>query len=312
MKKFIVLLSILIVSCNNFEKSKNKSEIKSETKTTLKDNAEIVKDNAELQTMYEADQSNRRSNNIDWSIVSKRDSLRRAKVYELLDSNKIRTAQDYHNAAMIFQHGSDTIASGMAVKMMRKAIKLDPTINKWLLAAAIDRDLMRKDKPQIYGTQYRRKNGGPWELYKIDTTVITDQERIEFGVETLAEQRERVKQMNKKDLSELLEQGKSIDEIIKIVKKEDKEKSEYDLSEMALNVFGYQLMEQGKNQDALKIFKLNTELYPNAYNTYDSYGECLLKLGKTDKAIKAYEKSLELNINNDNASKVLFEIENRA
>lgn len=311
MKKFIVLLSILIASCNNFEKSKNKSEIKSEIQTTQKD-TEIVKDNAELQAMYEADQSNRRSGNIDWSIVSKKDSLRRVRVYELLDSNKVRTAQDYYNAAMIFQHGSDTIASGMAVKMMRKAIKLDPTINKWLLAAAIDRDLMRKGEPQIYGTQYTRKNGGPWKRYKIDTTVITDQERIEFGVETLAEQREKVKRMNKKDLSELLDQGKSIDEIIKIVKKEDKEKSEYDLSERALNIFGYALMEQEKNRAALKIFKLNTELYPNAYNTFDSYGECLLKLGKKEKAIKAYKKSLELNINNDNASKVLFEIENRA
>jgi hypothetical protein len=34
---------------------------------------------------------------------------------------------------------------------MKKAIELDPTINKWLLAAAIDRDLMSRSKSQIYG-----------------------------------------------------------------------------------------------------------------------------------------------------------------
>lgn len=300
MKKLVLIISILIISCNDANKTKEKPETKTETE---------ISNNAELQAMYEADQSDRRNNNIDWGIVSERDNSRQTRVYELLDSNKVRTAIDYHNAAMIFQHGSDTIASGMAVKMMKKAIELDSTINKWLLAAAIDRDLMRKDKPQIYGTQYTRKNGSPWELYKIDTTVITDKERIEFGVETLAEQREKVKRLNKKDLSELIDQGKSIDEIIDFIKKVNAENSKYDLSENSLNNFGYQLMAQNNNQDALKIFKLNTELYPNAYNTYDSYGECLLKLGRKKEAIKAYKKSLDLNINNDNATRVLSEIE---
>lgn len=302
MKKLILLISILVVSCNDTNKTKDIAETKIKTETE-------ITNNAELQAMYKADQSDRRSNNIDWSIVAKRDSLRQARIWELLDSNKVRTSEDYHNTAMIFQHGSDTVASAMAVKMMKKAIELDPTRNKWLLAAAIDRHLMRKGEPQIYGTQYVRKNGSPWELYKIDTTRITDKERIEFGVETLAEQREKVKRLNKKDLSELVDQGKSINEIIEFIKKEEIENSKYDLSENSLNNFGYQLMAQNNNQGALKIFKLNTELYPNAYNTYDSYGECLLKLGRKKEAIEAYEKSLELNINNDNATRVLSEIE---
>ena len=69
-------------------------------------------------------------------------------------------------------------------------------------------------------------------------------------------------------------------------------------------------MHQERPYGALKIFKLNTELYPNAYNTHDSYGECLLKLNKTDEAIRAYKKSLELNPNNTHAEKVLAEIDN--
>lgn len=71
-------------------------------------------------------------------------------------------------------------------------------------------------------------------------------------------------------------------------------------------------MAQGNNHAALKIFKLNTALYPSAYNTYDSYGECLLKLGKKEEAIKAYKKSLALNPNNDNAKKILTEIKTNA
>lgn len=215
MKKILVLLSILIVSCNNFKNSEHKSKPKIP-----------VKDNAELKAMYKADQSARMKADIDWEILFKKDSLRQVRVYELLDSNKVRTSLDYYNAAMIFQHGLDTIASGMAVKMMRKAIALDSTINKWLLAAAIDRDLMRNEEPQIYGTQFVRRNKGPWKRYKIDTTVINDKERIEFGVKTLAEQRAKVKRMNKKDLSELMDQGKSIDEIVGFVKKQETKKSQ--------------------------------------------------------------------------------------
>ena len=69
-----------------------------------------VTDNVELIRLYQEDQSDRQSGNIDWQLVSTRDSLRRARIYELLDSFKIITSLDYANAAMIFQHGGDTIA----------------------------------------------------------------------------------------------------------------------------------------------------------------------------------------------------------
>jgi tetratricopeptide (TPR) repeat protein len=187
---------------------------------------------------------------------------------------------------------------------------LDSSRSKWLLAAAIDRDLMRRGKPQIYGTQYRRMGTDePWELYELDTTKVTDKERKEYGVETLAEQREKLRMMNKKKLIELLQSGTSIDEIIKLAKSSDLETSEYDLSESGINSFGYQLMGEGNDEDALEVFKMNTELYPEDFNTYDSYGECLVKIGRIEEGITAYKKSLELNPNNENAKKVLEEIE---
>jgi|GEM_PF-5528947 tetratricopeptide (TPR) repeat protein len=46
----------------------------------------------------------------------------------------------------------------------------------------------------------------------------------------------------------------------------------------------------------------------NAWNTYDSYGECLLLMGDTENGIKAYKKSLELNPENESAIKVLSEL----
>eukprot|EP01029_Cantina_marsupialis_P009776 TRINITY_DN22611_c0_g1_i1.p1 TRINITY_DN22611_c0_g1~~TRINITY_DN22611_c0_g1_i1.p1 ORF type:complete len:300 (+),score=19.25 TRINITY_DN22611_c0_g1_i1:298-1197(+) len=295
MKNFILLATIIgFISCD----SKN-----SKTTNLAQEN---IADNAELIELFKNDQADR-TNHIDWNIVQKNDSIREARVYELLDSNKVRTSKDYNNAALIFHHGEDSVAYGMAVKLITKAIELDSTTNKWFLAVATDRYLLSTNKPQIYGTQYKRLDNKIVVREKMDSTKITDAERIECKVETLAEQREKIKNLNRKKLTELLEEGKTIDEIVRIVKQIEIKNSPYDLRENWMNNFGYQLIRQGKKEEALKIFKLNTELYPNSFNTFDSYGECLLDLGDKENAIKAYQQSLELNPDNKNAKKVVAE-----
>jgi len=270
-------------------------------------------DNTELQKMYNEDQSSRKVKDIDWTTLLREDGLRRVRVYELIKEGKIITGKDYYNSAMIFQHGDDTIASGMAIKQMKKAIELDSTINKWLLAAAIDRDLMRRNKPQIYGTQYLQfivnGNKSKLERYKIDPTQVSDRERKQYNVETLAEQKIKERNMNLLSFSDYFEKSNSIGKTIKLIKSEKNkgDKSEYNVSESGINNFAYALMSSDKNKEASKVFKLNTELYPQGYNAFDSYGECLLKLNKKKKGLKAYKKSLDLNPKNDNARKILDE-----
>ena len=70
---------------------------------------------------------------------------------------------------------------------------------------------------------------------------------------------------------------------------------------MHLNLLGYALLQRNRVDDAIKIFKLNVEVYPQAFNTYDSLGEAYMNAGETELAIKNYEKSLELNPQNENA-----------
>lgn len=297
MKKLLLVILICgLVSCKT-----NKEDEKPVVKEQIEDNTELVE-------IYKNDQADRQTSNIDWDVVSKRDSLRRVRVHQLIDSGKVNTGNDFKNAAMVFQHGNDSVDYGMAVSLMKTAIEKDTTINKWLFAAATDRYLLSKDEPQIYGTQYQKfGKDAPWQIGKIDTTKISDAERIAYGVETLAQQREKVKRLNRKQLSELMSQEKSISEIISFIKSENKTEPEYDISESGINSFGYSLMRQNKKEDALKIFKLNTELYPNGYNTWDSLGECLLALGNNEEGIKAYKKSLELNPNNKNAKTIIEE-----
>ncbi|MEM9823690.1 MAG: DUF6624 domain-containing protein [Bacteroidota bacterium] len=154
----------------------------------------LTSDNKELMALHGADQADRMAKdsiqpliNRDPQLVRERDAERRKRVYELLDANLVKTGKDFENAAMIFQHGLDTTASSMAVQLMKTATEMDSTVNKWLLAAAIDRDLMWRKKPQIYGTQYLVAADNSLELYQMDTTQISDQERIEHGVPVLSE-----------------------------------------------------------------------------------------------------------------------------
>lgn len=79
----------------------------------------------------------------------------------------------------------------------------------------------------------------------------------------------------------------------------------YTLTEDEVNTWGYQLLEQNKKKEALQIFRLNTLLFPNSWNVYDSYGEMLETSGNRKEAIINYKKSLELNPDNSNARKYL-------
>ncbi|MBD3855866.1 MAG: serine hydrolase, partial [Acidobacteria bacterium] len=62
--------------------------------------------------------------------------------------------------------------------------------------------------------------------------------------------------------------------------------------EGAVNFVGYSLLEAERPKSALKFLKLNTELFPEAFNTWDSLGEAHMKLGNDAKAISSFEKSL--------------------
>lgn len=88
----------------------------------------------------------------------------------------------------------------------------------------------------------------------------------------------------------------------------DDYENDYNFKESQLNIVGYNLLQVGKTKDAIEIFKLNVEQFPDSYNVYDSLAEGYMTNGDTKLAIKNYEKSLKLNPKNDNARKMLEEL----
>jgi tetratricopeptide (TPR) repeat protein len=72
-----------------------------------------------------------------------------------------------------------------------------------------------------------------------------------------------------------------------------------------MNLSGYQLLGSARAEEAAAILKINTEVFPNSFNAYDSYGEVLLVLGDTTQAIENYKKSVQLNPDNKGGIKIL-------
>jgi glyoxylase-like metal-dependent hydrolase (beta-lactamase superfamily II) len=90
-----------------------------------------------------------------------------------------------------------------------------------------------------------------------------------------------------------------------------KNKDNYFYSEGDLTGLGYFLLQQLKQvDDAIAMFELYVELFPQSWNAYDSLAEGYYTRGDKQKALELYRKSLELNPGNDNGKKFIERIEN--
>lgn len=81
---------------------------------------------------------------------------------------------------------------------------------------------------------------------------------------------------------------------------EYRQKKPSTITESQVNRIGYALLNSAKRvPEAIAVFKMNTEDFPDSANTYDSLGEAYMVAGEKDLAIKNYEKSVELNPKNE-------------
>lgn len=72
-------------------------------------------------------------------------------------------------------------------------------------------------------------------------------------------------------------------------------------NENELTMYGYSMLWEDKVAEAIEIFKLIAQQFPNSANAYDSLGEAYLKNGDKALSLANYEKSLAMNPDNFNA-----------
>ena len=96
---------------------------------------------------------------------------------------------------------------------------------------------------------------------------------------------------------------KNLEEVKSLVRK-----SKFKISEIDLNTKGYDMIKKGFYKKAIDLFIIETLYFPESYNAYDSLGEAYMKDGQIRKAIKNYQKSLEINPENLNGKEKLREL----
>lgn len=111
-------------------------------------------------------------------------------------------------------------------------------------------------------------------------------------------------------LSKLIK-DKPVKEAITEINTLKENKEEYRANEGEFNTLGYVLLQSGKVNDAIEVFKLNVKYYPESSNVYDSLGEAYAEAGDKENAILNYKKSLELNPGNEGAKKMLKKLEGK-
>ena len=79
------------------------------------------------------------------------------------------------------------------------------------------------------------------------------------------------------------------------------QKDRYYFNERQFNLAGYGFLNSGRVEEAVALFKMNVELFPESWNVYDSLAEAYAVKGETQLAIKNYDKSLQFNPDNQNA-----------
>ena len=65
-------------------------------------------------------------------------------------------------------------------------------------------------------------------------------------------------------------------------------------TEPDINLYGYQLLGEGKVDSAIVVFQKNAKDYPKSWNVYDSLGEAYAVKGDKRKARELYGKALAM------------------
>ena len=106
----------------------------------------------------------------------------------------------------------------------------------------------------------------------------------------------------------LVDQGADESAIREVLGERSQPKSRYFFLEGEINGLGYAFLQQNRITEAIRMLKLNVELFPDSWNVYDSLGEALLRSGDGAGSTAMYEKSLALNPDNANAAEALRSI----
>ncbi|NPD86034.1 serine hydrolase [Lentimicrobium sp. L6] len=112
-------------------------------------------------------------------------------------------------------------------------------------------------------------------------------------------------------LNSVLAKNLNNDTFYKLILDVKNNKTQYSINEQSINMLGYNLLWRNNLTKAQLVFELNTKLFSESSNAFDSLGELYMTIGKKKNAINSFKRSLELNPENKNAKAMLDNLNNK-
>jgi hypothetical protein len=159
---------------------------------------------AEVATRLEAIRTIDQGGRAAGTYTPQSDLDNRKEVGSLFAEGCFTTGRDYHNAAVVFQHGEVPEHYYQTYVWANRAVQLGDSEARWLIPRAIDRYLMNSGYKQLYATNLiNERFFGPvaegvtitWCVWP-NVARIRDRQRRALGVSTLNQQITRAKGMN--------------------------------------------------------------------------------------------------------------------
>ncbi|MES2526812.1 MAG: hypothetical protein V4598_06980 [Bdellovibrionota bacterium] len=155
---------------------------------------------SDLRDIAEEDQSDRKNffkmSEEELSDLSYRDAERRNKVSEFSRMGCLNTAEDFKNAALVFQHGSEPHDFYRSFEWSKKGIALGDISQRSMLAMALDRYLVKSGMKQLFGTQATKDSGSPCWCLEPYEEKFSEATRVLYTGKSIAEQSKWVTDLN--------------------------------------------------------------------------------------------------------------------
>jgi glyoxylase-like metal-dependent hydrolase (beta-lactamase superfamily II) len=147
------------------------------------------------------------------------------------------------------------------------------------------------------------------KYYYLKDLGHTDQELLRFQARVVEAFWRQLFESAAQAMEQIIDEA-GIEEAVKRYHAMKAEKdAKYYFGENDFNALGYRLMGRGRIDEAIEVFKLNIDAFPESWNVYDSLAEAYMTKGINDLAIEYYKKSIELNPENNNAKEIVKRLE---
>lgn len=84
---------------------------------------------------------------------------------------------------------------------------------------------------------------------------------------------------------------------------------EFSYGSYPLNRLGYSYLNKNSIDASFAVFEINMVIFPDSWNVYDSYAEALRRIGRLQESYENYQKSVELNPQNQGGLNAITELE---